>query len=245
MNVKSLVASGVVFAVAGSALAGMSPVGSSGEPSVHQIVQQVFGDVFSGSVGTSLTSTTLSSPVTLTRVDDFGLGGIMDGTGLTRGSADDQVWSGGVVNATVKARFAGYNQRFGYFAGTDAGAPYVNLFNVGSSGYSVTGEAVNIDLGALAGNWRWGRSGDGSTFSSRASDNVDGLDHMISFQITGLENGAASTWLLCFEDLRANQNPDWDYNDLVVEVSFSIPGPSTVGVMAGAGLLGVRRRRAR
>src|SRR5262249_38676730 len=148
-----------------------------------------------------------------------GLGGQMELSGSTRDVADDSVWQDGVINVSAEARFAGYAQKFGFFAGTDAGAPYINLMDVGGTGYGVTGTVQNLDIGAITHLWRWGRAGDGSTFSSRPSDNPDALDHMVTYRVDGLGNGYDATWLLFWEDLRSNQSSDWDYNDLVLEVN--------------------------
>lgn len=71
---------------------------------------------------------------------------------------------------------------------------------------------------------------------------------MVSYEVEGLDNGFDATWLIFFEDLRADQNSDWVYNDLVVEIHarggqpqiVPLPTPINMGV---AGLAANRRRR--
>lgn len=245
----------ILFAVAGgSASAGNSPVQVRvGEPDHKTIVQNLFAATFTGTPSTGFASSASArgGGITLTRMSDFGLGEIMDATGGNAGSADDKVWKNGIVSASVHARFAGYNQKFGYFPGQSAGQPYVPLFDVGGNGYSVTGGVSDLNFCDLADGWRWGRAGDGSTFSSRPSDNPDGKDHMVTYKIEGLNNGFDASWLLFFEDLRNDQSSDWDYNDLVVQVDVRACTPvvaplPSAGAMGLAGLAAVafRRRRA-
>lgn len=220
-----------------------------GELGHHAIVQGIYGGAFSGSPAAGFNRAGPNS-LTLLRVDDLG-SDILDLAGSNMGTASDKVWHDGVISMTAKARYAGYSQVFGMFAGETAGAPFIPLINVGGSGMGVTGELANFDIGAISHTWRWGRAGDGSTFSSRDSDNPDGLDHMVSYKVEGLDNGFDATWLLFFEDLRSNQNSDWDYNDLVIEIHVMargqvVPMPTAVnlGVAGLLGLAGVRRRRA-
>lgn len=172
------------------------------------------------------------------RVDDVAVGGNLDASAFTPGAAEDQSWTGRVhVTATAIARYAGYEQSFGYdLDGDDQG--FVKLFDVVGSGADVLGSA-SFELGAgqtLA----WMRGGTGSYYSSRAASNGDGLDHMVTYHITGLED-TAQRWVLFFEDLP--NGGDHDYNDLVVELAVSsVPEPSA-GLLGLGAMVALFRRR--
>ena len=109
------------------------------------------------------------------------------------------------------------------------------------------------------------RTGGGYDFSSLASANVDGKDHLVTYLLVddGAQNlksnkkDATLTFVLFWEDLAKGQNnADWDFNDLAVEVKASspvvIPLPaaawSGIATLAGsavmAGYRKVRRQMA-
>ncbi|MCK4341757.1 MAG: DUF4114 domain-containing protein [Phycisphaerae bacterium] len=172
------------------------------------------------------------------RVDDLNLGGVLDVNTGSPGATDDQIWTGGPVTATALARYAGYSQKFGYDRDGDA-LGYLNLFDVQGNGTSVTGTAtLDLDPGET---WAWGRSGDGGTWFSDPLRNADSLDHLVTYQLDGFNDGL-NHWLLCWEDL--NHLGDQDYNDLVIELTAAVPEPGS-GMLsfAGLGLLAWLRRR--
>lgn len=226
---------------AGAGLIGVNPP-PGGEASHLQIIQSVYGGAFSGSPATGFTGSGASAGISVDRTDDFGLGGVRnaDGSGPV---TDDTVWTGMIVSVRAVARYAGYSQKFGYIPGSSGGS-YVNLFNVSGSGTGVSGSATDVNLGVNFATWRWARSGDNGVHSSNPSDNADGLDHMVTYRVSGLNNGL-TTWLLFFEDKNQSQNADWDYNDLAVEVTTAVPAPgaAAIATLAGAMLLGRPRRR--
>lgn len=93
----------------------------------------------------------------------------------------------------------------------------------------------------------------GTTFyTSLASDNLNGLDHMVVFKTVNpindvLDDGfQAFRYIVGFEDLP--NLGDLDYNDYVVEILFSavasVPEPGTLALF-GAGLFGLSRLRRR
>lgn len=224
----------------GSAMAGFTPVGAPhvGEDSLNTIFNTIYAQTFVPSGADYIGN----GGVTLTRVDDFGLGGVLNlGAGVP-GLTDDQQWSDGVVAASAQARFASDSQSFGYFPGS-AGGAYSNLFDVTGSGYGVSGNAVAL----IGPSFRWARSGGifGNVQTSSIADNPDQQDHVITFRVTGLNNGAFNTWLLCWEDRNTGQpDADFDYNDLVVEIN-AVPTPMAagLGLVGLGGVVGVRRRR--
>ncbi|MDA0663736.1 MAG: PEP-CTERM sorting domain-containing protein, partial [Proteobacteria bacterium] len=93
----------------------------------------------------------------------------------------------------------------------------------------------------------------GTTFyTSLASDNLNGLDHMVVFKTVNPINDVladgfqAFRYIVGFEDLP--NLGDLDYNDYVVEILFSavasVPEPGTLALF-GAGLFGLSRLRRR
>src|SRR4029078_9327257 len=132
------------------------------------------------------------------------------------GSQDDQLWQANFQLSSAEAIFGAFNQQVGYYLGASGGT-YVNLFNSSGWGYGVTGGA---DLTSLSGQLlRWARAGQSRIVSSLISDNTDGKDHMVTYNIQGLNNGKI-TWLIMFEDkFTGEEYADFDYNDLVVQIT--------------------------
>ena len=218
------------LAVAGASALGLaqanaafSPVAgpSNGEASHEEILEAVYGGDWNPS-GLDFNNNGLSA----TRVDDD----------------NDQLFDVDTFSARAVARYAGFSQNFGYFSGGE----YNELFDVEGSGTNVTGAANNVDPPGSQVNF--GRGGGGGTFDSRAPNNPAG-DHLVTYRIDGLDNGAETTWLLFWEDLPL-VGADRDFQDLVVEVRASvIPLPaavwSGVATLMGTGAMGYIRRRRR
>jgi len=163
----------------------------------------------------------------------------------------DQLWSADSVFAVARARFATYSNEFGYLDGT-SGKSFVKLFWTSGGGY-VVGGTSNLD--GLSGHvFRWGRDGDGGVLTSQNLDNVDGLDHMITYRIdpivlAGSPNNNVTTYVLFFEDSTkpSTRTYDADFNDMVVEIQASrSPIPEPAAALGAAVLgIGVLRRRSR
>lgn len=198
------------------------------EKSIPEILAHVYGGTFNASADDYTNGT-----VTATRVRDYVAGG--DKTNLVNlgnGNNDDRLWSDGIAGGVAVARWAEYDQKFGYLDGA-AGGTYHGLFDVVGSGYAVTGIFPEIDFGNALGNpahWRWARDGKGGLWSSNPDDNGDAAnDHMVTYLITGASDTAhtgKTTWMLFWEDQDLG---DADYNDLAVEIIAHVKDTSTTG----------------
>ena len=215
---KSAPAVVIVVWVAASALAGLTPVSgpAAGEMGWSGILEGVYSPGTAWALmadGVSYSNGVLQA----LRIDDFGVGGTLDANLGLAGSAADQVWAGEHVSVRARGRFAASEQIFGYDVQGDAGG-LQELFTVTGSGLNVGGSALLSvkSTDSLV----WVRSGEGSTWTSAEAQNSDAVDHMISFQLTGLGDGR-NHWLLGFEDLAGLG--DRDYNDLVIEIAARLP----------------------
>lgn len=112
---------------------------------------------------------------------------------------NDQIWYNPDGSASATAKYAGFSQNFGYEQGISGGS-FVSLFNISSSidppnhssGYS----ALMTPGGYL---FRWMDQPSGaSPWSSKISENIDLLDHMKTFLITG--GSYAGSYAIAWED---------------------------------------------
>lgn|GEM_PF-2426221 len=169
-----------------------------------------------------------------------------------------------------RARYAGYSNRFG---ATLLNGDYHELIGAttnnrvllsdctGVTGCStITSGFTELDavIPGLSSGDIWKPTidvrGQGNTFyTSLASDNFNGLDHMVAFKTVDPTNDPnddgfeAFRYILGFEDLPTLG--DLDYNDFVIEILFSavttVPAPGALALF-GIGLFGVaglRRKR--
>jgi hypothetical protein len=224
-----------------------------GEKSIKEILDHVYGGSFvpagvNYSNGTKTAVRINDTPEPGARGPLQPLNLIYDPNTLNTGlMPTDQVREADAEDAKAEARFAVFTQEFGFAEGT-AAVNYQHLLFVNGSGFSQNDTATLSNMSNRI--WRWARSGENGTFTSQNSDNPSGVDHMITYRIdspTGLNVGAATTtYLLFFEYLKPNQNPDMDFNDMVVEIKATqtqVPEPaSTFGLLGLSGLL-LRRKR--
>ena len=76
--------------------------------------------------------------------------------------------------------------------------------------------------------WRWAISGSQGTWSSLQADNPDqGVDHLVTYKVEGLDSEAAADWLLF-----------WDDTPGAVQPPNPVPLPPAVA-LGVAGLIGV------
>jgi hypothetical protein len=187
--------------------------------------------------------------LTAVRVSDFlPVTGTADSPGA---NGTDQLWNASSYQANVVGSFASVQSSpFGYIPGTTGGS-FVPLFTITGSGYNAVGSgsfspsgifriaAVN-ELGQLR-----------PTLSSSPTDNLDGKDHVVTYEIDGL-GGTDKTWLAFFDDYgNTGGNPDFDYQDLVIQLktapagTSSVPEPASFLVIGGTAIILTRRVRSR
>jgi hypothetical protein len=130
----------------------------------------------------------------------------------------DIIWSGNIVSATALGAYSLSSQAFGYFPGSSGGS-YTNLFNVSGSNADASGGVGTTSMPAT---YRLGRTGsNGVTLSSNPLENLEKRDHMITYQIKGLPGQPANqtTYVVFWEDT-PNTSSDFDFNDLIVELTL-------------------------
>lgn len=246
---------GLMVASGASAIA--FPGYTAGKTDVIGSQGTYFDGIYGGPAFTGMNSTSWTNgTITATRVDDITSGGgagtalNLDGTNGGAG-VTDQIWKDGFVQAMAEARFAGFSQGFG--AREDDNSAAAGLFDVVGSGFAVTGNGVAGPTSDPSGLFEWTRSnagGGGTTYSSDNTDNTGGNDHMVTYRITttdttsDLYNEGRAVWMVFFEDLpEGNAGADWDYNDLVVQISVVPVPPAALLGLAGLMGVGVLRRR--
>jgi len=233
----------------------------TGEETHAEILSHIYGGTFHAT-GLANHDYTNGS-ITAERVEDATVSTQNLNTGLSNvvvgnPTPDDQLWLADYKLASAKAKYAVYNQEFGYYDGA-VGGTYTKLFDQTGWGYNVNGDA---DLSRLSGHLlRWARGGEARVVSSQQFDNADAMDHMVTYNFVNntptqpvsldttlkVPPSEVESWLLFWEDKFKNEAlADFDFNDLVVEVKASaIPEPTSLASLAAVGLMGAGMTRKR
>jgi hypothetical protein len=195
-------------ATAQAGFTAVNPTPYAGEQNIDQILSHVYGGSFLLS-GNDYSNGLLTAQ----RVDD----------------SADQGFTGIILSVQALARFAGFDQTFGY---VKDGVFHAAMTTSGT-GYGISGSLPGpIDLSD--GVYSAARKGGGTTVAADESFNSDGLDHMVSYELVGL-NPNVRTFVLFFEDLMG-QSADRDFNDLAIEITTAASTPIAVPLPAGVGL---------
>jgi hypothetical protein len=233
-------ATAVSLALANTARAGFSSIYSPplpGNSTQTSLLDNIYGGAFTlEGDGVSYTNGTISA----LRVSDYLPSNSATDNPGTNGT--DQLWEATSVQASVKYSFAELpSAPFGYMEGASGGS-FTPLFGITGSGYAVSGSG---SFAPAPGVFRFGAENTLGLISSSPSDNQDGEDHMVTYQIDGLD-GSGDTWLVLFNDFGTNvTNTYFDYQNLVIQVntvgatalsSSSVPEPGSLMLLGGIGL---------
>ena len=143
----------------------------------------------------------------------------------TYGVAYDEMWLTTNGFFVASARFAGNNQKFGYYRDSCSGSERVELFNVTESGYLPPGEyeAFYVDDGSgVIGLYLepYTTTTPQGVWFSQPQLNSDAKDHLRTFRAPEFSPDSPE-YLIAWEDLR--NLGDADYNDLVLRIFLVEP----------------------
>lgn len=158
----------------------------------------------------------------------------------------DQIWTDGAVTVTASAKYAWFEQAFGWNEGGTLGTNFTLLVddtNIGQTGVSFTiTEDQEFLWGHQAKTCSWYEPG--YEWWSRESENGwcgSEEDHMVTYHIEGASTTGETVWMIFIEDDKFIDS-DFDYNDFVIEIR-AIPEPATICLLALGGLALRRKRR--
>lgn len=215
---KAIAFVGAGLLAANSAQAAFTPVQAPiGEDSHAVILEGIFGVAF---VADDVNFVSVDDSIVVSRVDDDA----------------DEVYSGyDSYDAEILGAHAFATQGFGTVADGNL------ITAIGQ--YSDASGALSGIGGGDTSFARFGTEFGTLDVSTVSADNPNSNDHVVTYTYSIDGEVVEDTWLLFFED--ANETspfPDFDYNDLVVEV-VGVPEPGSLALIGLGGLAMLRRRR--
>jgi hypothetical protein len=238
-----LVAAAVCLGIANTANAGFTTVTPTAASDIYS-KPNILDHIYSGNFTLEGDGVDYSNgSLTAVRVSDFlPSSSTTDSPGP---NATDQLWqSAGDVQSAVEVYSTTYSKTtsFGYIP---TGGTYQTLFGISGTGYTPSGSG-SFTPGAET--FSFAAQNQSGLLSTLPSQNKDGADHFVTYEVDGL-GGNAKTWLLFLDDYGGSgSNPDFDFDDLVFQVtttpttSTSVPEPASISLIAGGLALGLLLR---
>lgn len=206
------------------------------EPNHWQILGDIYGGTFTGSgtdLGYGMWTVFSNGPITAYRINDWN-GEEFSLNIISNGPDDvDQIWTNGITTVTAEAKYAAFEQSFGW----NNGGLGISDYNEIITHHDVGNGPVKL---TIEGDFLWGMQPDSYQWWSKDSLNSDGTDHMVTYKIEGLETDW-TVWMVFHEDL-PYASSDFDYNDFAIEIR-AIPEPATICLLALGSLALLRRKR--
>jgi hypothetical protein len=220
------------------------PVPEWGEPNHREIFDGIYGGTFEPQ-GVNYINGGVNGDINAWRVYDFD--DLYNDTThvYAHDPCDvDQIWTDGDVTVTAYAKYASYQQAFGWNGG-GLGTEFellVDETDIGGAGvvFSITqGEQFLWGYQATRCPW-WGPGMEWWSKPDKHSHCV-GEDHMVTYFIEGASPDE-TVYAIFMEDVRFTEGSDRDYNDFVVEIR-AIPEPATLLLFGLGGLTLLKRRK--
>ena len=142
MKLRNAILVSAAVAAASPALAGFTPIQTSGEPNLNAIFASNYGALSGGDMNSSGFTTALG--YTFTRVHDFGFGGPTNLHNAYAGSTSDARLQDGTAAVTFLVKYAGNTNRLGWTNQVGSPTGYTDV--IGSSGSSSTTMSSNFQL---------------------------------------------------------------------------------------------------